>query len=165
MILFAFTTALAGLFLLLLFLITLVLLILAFGPVEVLVLLMMLSLVVVVGSVAAFLYVRTDIPSDVYHRINDALEQAGDSPEKEDPMTNEILSPVAPERPCPERRPVSPTVLKREATTVRSDILRAHPSVQAPDGRIEYACTMIVHSYAHLRNLGVIGADDRVTAR
>lgn len=87
MILFAFTAVLAGLFLLLLFLITLVLLVLAFGPVEVLVLLMVLSLVVLVGSVAAFLYVRTDIPSDVYHRINDALEQADDSPETDGPMT------------------------------------------------------------------------------
>lgn len=87
MIIFAFTAALAGLFLLFLFLITLVLLVLAFGPVEVLVLLMMLSFVVFVGSVSAFLYVRTDIPSDMYHKINNALEQADDSPRKEGPMT------------------------------------------------------------------------------
>lgn len=87
MILFAFIAALAGLFLLVLFLITLVLLVLAFGPVEVLVLLTVLSLVVFVGSVAAFLHVRTDIPSDMYHKINTALEQADDSPQKEGPMS------------------------------------------------------------------------------
>lgn len=87
MVLFAFTAALAGLFLFFLFLITLVLLVLAFGPVEVLVLLMMLSVVILIGSIAAFLHVRTDIPSDVYLKINNALEQADDSPEKEGPMT------------------------------------------------------------------------------
>lgn len=87
MILFAFTAALAGLFLLCLFVLTLILLVLAFGPVEVLVLLMILSFVVFAGSVGAFLYVRTDIPSDVYHKINNALEQADDSPETEGAMT------------------------------------------------------------------------------
>ena len=87
MVFFAFTAVLAGLFLFLLFLITLVLLVLAFGPVEVLVLLMVLSFVVFVGSIGAFLYVRTDIPSDVYHKINTALERADDSSQKEGPMT------------------------------------------------------------------------------
>jgi len=87
MVIFALMAALAGLFLVFLFLITLVLLVLAFGPVEVLALLMVLSFVVFVGSVAAFLYVRTSIPSDVYHKINNALEQAEDSPSKEGPMT------------------------------------------------------------------------------
>lgn len=87
MVLLALTAALAGLFLLFLFLLTLVLLVLAFGPVEVLVLLMMLSFIVLVSAVAAFLYVRTDIPSDVYHKVNNALEQADNSPEKGGPMT------------------------------------------------------------------------------
>jgi len=87
MILFAFTAALAGLFCLVLFVLTLVLLVLAFGSVEVLVLLMGLSFVVFVGSVGAFLYVRTNIPSDVYHKINNALEQADDSSETAGPMT------------------------------------------------------------------------------
>lgn len=87
MVLFAFAAALAGLFLLVLFVITLILLVLATGPVEALVVLMVVSFVVLVGAVAAFLYVRTDVPSDVYHKITDALEQADDSPEKEGPMT------------------------------------------------------------------------------
>ena len=87
MVLFAFIAALAGLFLLFLFLITLVLLVLAFGPVEVLVRLMMLSFVVFVGSIAAFLYARTNISSDAYRKINNALEQAEDSPKKEGSMS------------------------------------------------------------------------------
>jgi len=87
MVLFAFTAALAGFFLLVLFVVTLVLLGLAFGPVELLAVLLVLSSVVFVGSVAAFLYVRTDIPSDVYRNVNDALEQAEDSPETEGSMT------------------------------------------------------------------------------
>lgn len=87
MVLFAFIAALAGIFLLVLFVVTLVLLVLAFGPVKVLALLMVVSFVVCVGSVMAFLYVRTDIPSDVYQKINNALEQADDSPEKEGPMS------------------------------------------------------------------------------
>ena len=87
MVLFAFTAALAGGVLLLLFLLTLVLLVLAFGSVEVLVLLMLLSVVVLIGSIAAFLYVQTDIPSDIYQKLNTALEQADGQPEKGDSMT------------------------------------------------------------------------------
>jgi len=87
MILFAFIAALSAFFLLVLFIITLVLLVLAFGPVEVVVLLMLLNVFLLVGSVAAFLYVRTSIPSDVYDKINTALEQADDSSGQGGPMT------------------------------------------------------------------------------
>jgi hypothetical protein len=87
MVLFAFLAALAGFFLVFLFLLTLVLLVLAFGPIEVLAFLIALSFLVFAGSVAAFLYVRTDIPADVRDKIDDALEQADDPPEGDGPMT------------------------------------------------------------------------------
>jgi hypothetical protein len=87
MILFAFVAAVSALFLFVLFLITLILLVLAFGPVEVVVLLMLLNFFVFIGSIVAFLHVRTSIPSDVYDKINTALEQADDSPEQGDQMT------------------------------------------------------------------------------
>jgi hypothetical protein len=87
MVIFAFTAALASLFLILLFAITLILLVFAIGPIDVLLVLMLLSFVVLVGAIVAFLYVRTDIPAGVYHKINNALEQADDSPEKEGSMT------------------------------------------------------------------------------
>ena len=89
MVIFAFTAALASLFLILLFAITLILLVLAIGPIDVLLVLMLLSFVVLVGAIVAFLYVRTDIPAGVYHKINNAFEQADDSSEKEGSMTQE----------------------------------------------------------------------------
>ncbi len=92
MILFAFVAAVSALFLFVLFLITLILLVLAFGPVKVVVLLMLLNFFVFVGSIVAFLYVRTSIPSDVYNKINTALEEADDSPKQGGQMTKKKLS-------------------------------------------------------------------------
>lgn len=87
MVLFAFTAALAGVFLLVLLLGVLVLLALAFGPIEALAFLTVLSFVVFAASVAGFLYVRRGIPSDVYSRVEDALNRADDAPPKDGRMS------------------------------------------------------------------------------
>jgi len=53
---------------------------LVFGFVGVLLIFAFLGLFATIGAIAVFLYLRTDIPSDVRRRIEDAREQADHSP-------------------------------------------------------------------------------------
>lgn len=62
---------------------------LVFGFVWVLVIFALLGLFATVGAIAAFLYVRTDIPSDVRRRIEQAEKQADDTPHGRSHMTQE----------------------------------------------------------------------------
>jgi predicted membrane protein len=61
----------------------------AFGFLWVLVIFALLGLFATIGAIAVFLYVRTDIQSDVRRRIEDAREQADDSPKADARMTEE----------------------------------------------------------------------------
>lgn len=62
---------------------------LVFGFVWVAVVLALFGLFVTIGAIAVFLYVRTDIPSGVRRRIEDAREQADDTPRESAQMSEE----------------------------------------------------------------------------
>lgn len=89
LVIFAIVAGFAAILTVLLLLFTVALLVLAVGPVGILVLLTVLNLLLLGLAIAGFLYVRTDIPSDVQQKINDALREADDTPKKEGSMTEE----------------------------------------------------------------------------
>lgn len=89
MVVFAFVAAVAGIFALFLFLITAVVLVFAFGSIWLFVALAVVSVLVMTVAIGAFLYVRTDIPSDVYRKITEARERADDTPKGDGSMTEQ----------------------------------------------------------------------------
>lgn len=88
-VLVALLAGVAALFALFLFLITVILAFLAFGPVTLLAFLTLLNVLVVGLAVGAFLYVRTSLPSDVRKKFRSARQQADDSPQRDNSMSQE----------------------------------------------------------------------------
>lgn len=85
----AVVAAIFALVTLFLLFVTVVLLVFAIGFVEVLVLLTVLGLLATVGMFGLFLYIRTDVPRKVREKIEDAREQADDTPTKTGTMTEQ----------------------------------------------------------------------------
>lgn len=88
-ILFGLVAGFAALIAALLLLLTVALLVLAIGPVEVVALLTVLCFLAMGLAIGGFLYVRTDIPSDVQRKIDAALERADETPKQNGSMTEE----------------------------------------------------------------------------
>ena len=80
---------LAGVIALFLFLLTTLLLVLAIGPIKLLAVLTVVSFLTMLLGIGAFLYLRTDIPATVQEKIDDALQQADETPNKEGGMTEQ----------------------------------------------------------------------------
>lgn len=89
MIVFALLAGIAAVVALLMFLLTMVLLVVSVGPLWVVAALTVLSFLTMVLAIGGFLYVRTDVPSDVQRRVDSALDRADETPRKEGAMTEE----------------------------------------------------------------------------
>jgi len=89
MVLFALLAGAMALVTVLLILLTVVVAVLGIGALWVFVLLTSFAFVTTFLAVAAFIYVKTDIPSDLRRKIDSAREQADDTPRKDGRMTEE----------------------------------------------------------------------------
>lgn len=88
-ILFGLVAGFAGLLTLLLVAVTITAVLLSIGPVAILVGLTVVMTLVLLVAVGAFLYVRTDIPSNVQQKIDSALARADDTPHEGEETTEQ----------------------------------------------------------------------------